>query len=166
MFFPDTLPQLDGHFHLLEADFLDLKPDIPTTLRAILSSESVEYPSSMKGQLVKSYSHIVTLFFIDASPNILSTLSQIHTLLKPGGIWINLGPLLWPSGGTASMELSLEEVLHAVKLTGFKLKVLNPEPSINGTDSRTRQVDCEYTADREAMMRWVYEARFWIAEKL
>ena len=37
---------------------------------------------------VNSYDYIVTLFFIDTSPSILNTLTQIYTLLKPGGMWI------------------------------------------------------------------------------
>jgi len=77
------------------------------------------------------------------------------------------------------MELSLEEVLKAVELGGFRLRVINPSPKNdpNSTDTgaegesdwieeRTRVIPCEYTADKRAMMKWVYEARFWIAEKI
>lgn len=34
---------------------------------------------------------VVTLFFIDMADNVIDFLSNIHRLLKPGGIWINLG---------------------------------------------------------------------------
>jgi carnosine N-methyltransferase len=34
---------------------------------------------------------VVTLFFIDMSNNVVDFLSNIHRLLKPGGVWINLG---------------------------------------------------------------------------
>lgn len=34
---------------------------------------------------------VVTLFFIDISDNVIEFLSNIHRLLKPGGVWINLG---------------------------------------------------------------------------
>ena len=34
---------------------------------------------------------VITLFFIDISENIIGFLSNIHRLLKPGGVWINLG---------------------------------------------------------------------------
>lgn len=65
------------------------------------------------------------------------------------------------------MELSLEEVLRAVGLSGFRLKILNSDARegdlVEGT---TRAVPCEYTADKRAMMKWIYEARFWIAEKI
>jgi SAM-dependent methyltransferase len=34
---------------------------------------------------------VVTLFFIDMSDNVVDFLTNIHRLLKPGGLWINLG---------------------------------------------------------------------------
>jgi SAM-dependent methyltransferase len=34
---------------------------------------------------------IVTLFFIDIGDNVIDFLSHIHRLLRPGGLWINLG---------------------------------------------------------------------------
>lgn len=69
------------------------------------------------------------------------------------------------------MELSLEEVLRAVEMTGFKLRSLNEAENgkKNGemdlVAEKTNRVDCEYTADKEAMMKWIYETRFWIATK-
>lgn len=41
--------------------------------------------------LAEQYDAIVTLFFIDTSDNIVDFLANIHRLLKPGGLWINLG---------------------------------------------------------------------------
>lgn len=38
---------------------------------------------------------VATVFFIDTSPNIFQTLDTISRLLRPGGQWINYGPLLW-----------------------------------------------------------------------
>jgi SAM-dependent methyltransferase len=63
--FPDILPT--SPVHLIEGDFLK------------------EFPKS------EQYDAIVTLFFIDVSENIIDFLSNIHRLLKPGGLWINLG---------------------------------------------------------------------------
>lgn len=36
---------------------------------------------------------VVTCFFIDTAANVLDYLGHIHSLLRPGGVWINLGPL-------------------------------------------------------------------------
>ncbi|KAH9922588.1 N2227-domain-containing protein [Amylocystis lapponica] len=108
------------------------------------------------------YDYVVTLFFIDTSLNVIETVEHIHALLKPGGQWINLGPLLWTSGGQAAVELSLEEVLQLVRTTGFR--VAGDEGGERNALTR-RTVECEYTADKTAMMKWLYQAEFWVATK-
>ncbi|KAI9863359.1 MAG: hypothetical protein M1813_003801 [Trichoglossum hirsutum] len=44
------------------------------------------------------YDAVATVFFIDTAPNLLRYIETVHHCLKPGGIWINLGPLLWHFG--------------------------------------------------------------------
>lgn len=134
--FPDAVPRSRPNFTLVEEDFLKL-------------------PVILGG-----YDFITTLFFIDTSLDFFATLAQIYRLLKPGGLWINLGPLLWTGGAQAKVELSLEEVLAASKLVGFKI-LDDPSGSI-----QRRTVECEYTADSQAMMKWVYRAEFWVAKKV
>lgn len=133
--FPDVVPRLDDahKLDLWDGDFLSLP-------------------------IAERYDYIVTLFFIDTSLNVIETVEHIHTLLQPGGMWINLGPLLWTGSGQAALELSLEEVLRLVEMTGFRLEE-------NGVGARTRTVECEYTADSQVMMRWLYQAEFWVAIK-
>lgn len=129
MSFPDEVPRLSPNFRHFEDDFLLLSPG-------------------------SSYDYIVTQFFIDTAKNIISTLEQIHNLLKPGGTWINLGPLLWRGGAQASLELSLDEIISLSEMSGFSVDY----------ESR-RTIDCEYTADSSAMMKWVYRAELWVATK-
>ena len=38
---------------------------------------------------------VVTCFFLDTAPIILDYIETIDHILKPGGVWINLGPLLY-----------------------------------------------------------------------
>jgi len=104
------------------------------------------------------WSYIITLFFIDTSLNVIKTIQHIYSLLEPGGVWINLGPLLWPSSGVA-LELSLDEVVQAIELVGFNLL------SASESGECIQMVECEYTSDSEAMMRWLYRAAFWAARK-
>ena len=129
--FPDVVPRLSDTFHLYEGDFFDA---------------------------FSGWSYVVTLFFIDTSLNVIKTVQHIYSLLDPGGVWINLGPLLWTSSGVV-LELSLDEVVRVVKLVGFELL------AVNGRGETVEMVECEYTRDSEAMMRWVYRAAFWIAKK-
>ncbi len=42
-----------------------------------------------------SWDSVVTCFFIDTAHNICEYLECINKILKKGGIWVNLGPLLW-----------------------------------------------------------------------
>ncbi|KAF9262644.1 N2227-domain-containing protein [Marasmius fiardii PR-910] len=131
--FPDVVPHVTGNLHLSEGDFLALSP-------------------------AQGYDYVVTLFFIDTSTNVLATLDQIHTLLRPGGLWINLGPLLWCSGSQARLELSLDEVFAAARATGFT--IVEEDECM-----KPRTVPCEYTHDAKAMMKWIYQAEFWVARK-
>lgn len=153
--FPDEIPRLTDTFHLEEGDFL-------------------KHRAHPRSDANAGYDFIVTLFFIDTSTNIIDTIEQIHTLLCPGGTWINLGPLLWASGAQARLELSLEEVLELVHGTGFSIHNTDTDTGIDadidvaGSESdarRRRTVVCEYTADPNAMMQWLYHAEFWVATK-
>ncbi|KAJ6631322.1 N2227-like protein [Mycena sp. CBHHK59/15] len=141
--FPDAIPRLSSSFQLVEKDFLTLQPPPPPS------------PAHLS---ISGYDYITTLFFIDTSLNILATLQHIYHLLRPGGTWINLGPLLWTGGLEAKLELSLEEILRAVEEIGFVI-----DRREDGQQSQT--VECEYTGDAEAMMRWIYRAEFWVARK-
>lgn len=41
------------------------------------------------------YDAVATVFFVDTAPNIIAYIETVKNCLKKGGIWINLGPLLW-----------------------------------------------------------------------
>jgi carnosine N-methyltransferase len=42
-----------------------------------------------------TFSSVITAYFIDTSPNLFRYIQTIHNCLQPGGLWINIGPLLW-----------------------------------------------------------------------
>lgn len=147
--FPDVVPRLSERLKLEERDFLSLLPLAPINNNANDANN------------VFGYDYIVTLFFIDTSLNVIQTIEHIYELLRPGGTWINLGPLLWTSGQCAAVELNLEEVLRLAEIVGFQL-----DSSASGASIRARRsIECEYTADRTAMMAWIYTAEFWVATK-
>ncbi|KDR75537.1 hypothetical protein GALMADRAFT_140177 [Galerina marginata CBS 339.88] len=155
--FPDAVPRLSPTFRLVEEDFL--KMAIPSTSPS--EEKTLSWTrDSLHDRHLEGYHYIVTLFFIDTSLDVLATISHIHHLLRPGGVWINLGPLLWTGGGQAKLELSLDEVLHAAEEIGFIVEKEDAGPAAR------KIVECEYTADKNAMMRWIYKAEFWVARKL
>ncbi|OBZ76846.1 hypothetical protein A0H81_03380 [Grifola frondosa] len=100
---------------------------------------------------------ILTCFFIDTSKNIVNYLRIIHRILAPGGVWINLGPLLWHyennTTNDPSIELSLDEVKALARQIGFEL-------------SNERTVDTTYTNNPQSMLGYVYHAAFWTATKV
>lgn len=84
---------------------------------------------------------VATCFFIDTARNFIRYLEVFNHLLPLGGLWINLGPLLWHyEGGSGSgsddneskkklleddisIELTLEEVLDCTRRMGFEIEV-------------------------------------------
>ncbi|XP_053674437.1 carnosine N-methyltransferase [Anopheles nili] len=65
---------------------------------------------------------IATCFFIDCANNIIEFIEVIKQILKPGGIWVNLGPLLYhfsdvPQEG--SIEPTYEDLLEIIRSLGF-----------------------------------------------
>uniref|UniRef100_A0A0W0FG11 carnosine N-methyltransferase n=1 Tax=Moniliophthora roreri TaxID=221103 RepID=A0A0W0FG11_MONRR len=99
---------------------------------------------------------ILTCFFIDTAKNIVNYLRIIHRILAPGGVWINLGPLLWHwennNTNDPSVELDLEEVKTLARKIGFEF-----------SDERT--IDTTYVTNSEGMLGYTYRAAFWTATK-
>jgi len=118
---------------------------------------------------------LVTCFFLDTAPVVFEYMETIHRLLRPGGIWINFGPLLyhWKGGGPMgvgeeederfrrSVELSWEEIRH----------VMTGQEGEGGEAFRfdmKREDFCgpvTYAADPTSMMRTVYDCVFFVAAK-
>ncbi|TFK32167.1 N2227-like protein-domain-containing protein [Crucibulum laeve] len=100
---------------------------------------------------------ILTCFFIDTAKNIVNYLRIIHKILAPGGVWVNLGPLLWHfennNTNDPSVELDLDEVKALARAIGFEL-------------SNERTVDTTYTSNSQGMLGYVYHAAFWTATKV
>lgn len=152
--FPDVVPRFTSNLELIEGDFLKL----PVPPRG----PAGQPPAAASNATAPGYDFIVTLFFIDTSINVFSTIEKIYHLLRPGGIWINLGPLLWPGGAQAKVELSLEEVVQVVKEIGFVVYQGGGPDDVRAP----KTVKCEYTSDKNAMMHWIYYAEFWVATKV
>ncbi|KAJ6462279.1 N2227-like protein-domain-containing protein [Mycena vitilis] len=100
---------------------------------------------------------VLTCFFIDTAKNIVNYLRIIHKILAPGGVWVNMGPLLWHwennTTNDPSIELSLDEVKALARAMGFRI-------------SNERSIDTTYTSNAEGMLGYVYHAAFWTATKL
>lgn len=71
---------------------------------------------------------IATCFFIDCANNVVQFIETIYKILKPGGVWINLGPLLYHFSDLPnedSIEPSYDAIRDVILGFGFQLEVIN-----------------------------------------
>ncbi|KAI5845426.1 N2227-like protein-domain-containing protein [Tricharina praecox] len=113
---------------------------------------------------------VATLFFIDTARNLVDYLETIAKVLKPGGVWINLGPLLY---GTAPLvELSLDEVLTVAAKLGFEFLPADEKwgedtfATDEGWRGKVRGKLAGYSWDPNMLTRNAYLAQFWVARKV
>jgi carnosine N-methyltransferase len=123
--------------------------------------EAVQF-SIVSGEFVEVYKQqhacwdvVVTCFFIDTARNILEYIEVVHQLLKPGGYWINMGPLMYHYSDVQdemSIELSLEEVMFAVRAIGFKVV-------------KEKLLPGKYCSEKNRMLEFTYQCSFMVAQK-
>lgn len=129
-----------------------------------------------------TFDAVVTCFFIDTAPNLITYIETIKACLSLSGIWINLGPLLWhfesaptPAerdqqrgrsassyknhgddgiGEPGSFELSNDEVVALVRTYGFEII----EERYSGPTG--------YIQDPASLLQNVYRPVFWVAKKV
>jgi carnosine N-methyltransferase len=107
------------------------------------------------------YDAVATFFFVDTATNMLDYLDQIARVLKPGGLWVNLGPLLYHK---AAVELSLDDVMAVAEEYGFEFVDVDEEwgPLIlPARKARTR--DISYLCDTDSLRRNVYSTALFAA---
>ncbi|CAG7926280.1 unnamed protein product [Penicillium olsonii] len=119
----------------------------------------------------ETFDAVTTVFFIDTAPNLIRYIEAIRHSLKPNGLWINVGPLLWhfddghsrkPGdasheagiGEPGNVELSEEEVLSLVGRMGFRL------------EKRGDRRPCGYIQDPNSMLQNLYQPSHWVARKV
>ena len=69
-----------------------------------------------------SFDGIVTCFFLDTANNIFNYVDTITNIVKPGGMWINLGPLLYhykDALDQVSVQISWKQLTQYIKSKGF-----------------------------------------------
>ena len=139
------------------------------------------------GDFTELYNHIshreqfdavVTVFFLDTAPNPIEYIRTIRHCLKPGGIWVNNGPLLWHwaergpllsknsaersddhvAMGTSNqghIELTVEEILLLVMSMGFEVD-----------DKGVKQEKCGYIQNPDSLLQNLYRTSHWTARKV
>ncbi|KAJ2801296.1 hypothetical protein H4R20_003731 [Coemansia guatemalensis] len=101
---------------------------------------------------------IVTCFFIDTAKNALEYLDVMWHAMKPGAVWINVGPLYWHFDnveGESSVEFTREEFIELIKRTGFVLDEEQFEEC----------VPLPYTSNSRSMLQYTYRCFRCVARK-
>ena len=147
---------LSDDIMLRQASFPDILPRNAIPKQVDFSMVAGEFLEVyMQSDQEAAWDVVVTCFFIDTAHNVADYIQCIHRILKPGGLWINLGPLLYhyeDMQEEASLELSLEHVLLLVNHYGFVI-----------TDQKT--IQCSYANDAQSMLQHVYQCAFFQANK-
>lgn len=103
-----------------------------------------------------SWDCVATSFFLDTANNVVEYIDTIHKTLKPGGLWINFGPLLYHFAdiqGENSIEPSYELLKEIITSFGFFFK----------TESTGN--NCNYTQNHDSMLSYHYKCIFFVVEK-
>ncbi|KAJ2824961.1 hypothetical protein IWW50_003079 [Coemansia erecta] len=101
---------------------------------------------------------IVTCFFMDTANNALAYLDTMWHAMKPGAVWINLGPLLWHFDnieGESSIEFTREEFVKLVSKMGF----------VMDEQQFKEQVSVPYTSNAKSMLQYTYHSFMCVARK-
>ena len=128
-----------------------------------------------------SFSALASCYFIDTAPNFLDYVETAQNCLQAGGIWVNVGPLLWnaeengPAGNgegdvdeqgswkignghhgceTAILEFTAEEVIQILQHRGFTVEKFSHNVG-----------ESSYIGNRNSMLQYSYKMAFWIARK-
>ncbi|XP_054711788.1 carnosine N-methyltransferase-like [Uloborus diversus] len=103
-----------------------------------------------------SWDCIVSCFFLDTANNILDYIEKTWNILKPGGFWINLGPLLYHHAdlpNEKSIEPSYEEIREIILKYGFNM--LKEEVNI----------PTPYSQNPHSMMSYEYRSVYFVCQK-
>lgn len=131
---PNQLPE-EANFSMVAGNFLEVYSD-------------PEY--------LQTQDCVVTCFFMDCAHNILEFVQIIHRVLKQGGVWINLGPLLYHFADQKG-EDSIEPDYAC-------LKAIIQDMGFNFLSEEQGKV-CTYDQNPSSMLQYQYNCVFFTAKK-
>ena len=113
--------------------------------------------SSVNGQWpVDDITNTNTNFFIDCANSVVQFVETIYSILRPGELWINMGPLLYhyadmPS--EESIEPTCQHLLNIITAVGFVF------------EKETQGMPTGYCQNRASMPHWSYNSAFFVCRK-
>ena len=103
-----------------------------------------------------SWQCITTSYFIDTANNVVDYIETIWNILTPGGVWINLGPLLYHYADLNS-EQSIEPSYEIIKevILSFGFEFIKEETNVSSY----------YTQNPHSMLAYEYRSVFFVCKK-
>jgi carnosine N-methyltransferase len=177
------------------APVLDLESDVLSFKMNRLTLSANDFNKDFTDATsIGSYDAVVTVFFVDTAKNFMEYARKAHSILKRGGIWINVGPLLWNCyelgpGGRREGDVDTDEDSRTrfqsagegkggldvdvgkswdPKIELSNEEILNLLPEI-GFAIRKQEIlshKAGYIQDPASMMQSKYRLAHWVAQKL
>jgi hypothetical protein len=118
-----------------------LQSPAPAPSGLVLALADARRPPFAEGSL----DSVLTPWFIDVvAADLPETIATIGQVLRPGGLWLNQGPLRF--SGSASRRYSIEEVHELVRAGGFELiaELSCDEPYFDSPHAGARRLETVY----------------------
>ncbi|EAY12388.1 hypothetical protein TVAG_246220 [Trichomonas vaginalis G3] len=94
-------------------------PSLIESSRLVLKAGKFE---GVYANVSEKFGAIVTCFFIDVISDVQNTIINLHKLLKDGGIWINIGPIVNHNQSVGFFSpLTLEDIDRMARNAGFDI---------------------------------------------
>jgi len=125
-FLHETSNLLSWQDALKEVRFPDIDPTVTPEEGGQMSFGAGEF---LELYFEEKWNAVATCFFIDTAHNVIEYVEKIFKILKPGGLWINNGPLMYHFANTTEMsvELTWNELRSVILATGFELELEDSE---------------------------------------
>ncbi|XP_054279680.1 carnosine N-methyltransferase [Macrosteles quadrilineatus] len=99
---------------------------------------------------------VATCFFIDCANNVVDFIEKIYDILKPGGVWINLGPLLYHYSNMTG-EFSIEPPYSVVKEVITEVGFVIEKEEVG--------LKTKYGQNPHSMLQYEYRSVFFVCRK-
>jgi len=146
---------MSNNDQLREVKIPDVVPRLP--------AESSQCFSMAAGDFLDIYTEpnrwdcVAMCFFLDTAHNIIEYIEKVYTILKPGGYFVNFGPLLYHFAGVLnepSIELTYEEIKD-IMLNKFEFNLISERTGIRTS----------YIENPRSMMKMEYDCVFFVVQK-
>ena len=149
-----NLFNIESAFKKIKIPDENINEELSKTDTGKITMTSGDFCLSFKNK-TNIFDSVVTCFFIDTANNIIEYIETIYNILKVGGLWINVGPLLYhhtDSYNEISIELAWNEIKEIIIGYGFEF-------------TKEKTIETTYSTDKDSMFEKRYKCIFFCAVK-